>query len=82
MNKQQKDMLLKEKEELNQKIKKKNKVSVIGVVITIIGIPLLLAGIGVLFIIVGLFTVIANGMGASGAKKRLKDIEFQLAGND
>ena len=81
MNKEQKDMLIKEKKDLEAKLKKKNKVSTIGLVITILGIPLLLAGIGVLFIIVGLFTFIANGVSASNAKKQLKDIEFKLAGN-
>ena len=73
-------MLLKEKEELNIKLKKKNKVSVIGLIITIIGIPLLFIGVGFLFIIVGLFTLIVNGVSASNAKKRLKEIDYNLAG--
>ena len=82
MNKQQKGLLLKEKEELEVKIKKKNKTSTIGLVITIVGIPLLLFGIGVLFIVVGLFTLIANGVSSSNAKKQLKEIEFKLAGSE
>ena len=81
MNKQQKDLLVNEKEELLSKLKKRKFGSGMGVLTLIIGVLTIFIGIGFLFIIVGLFMIIANGISGNNIKNRLKEIDFKLAGD-